>query len=46
MSENLHDQPATGKLFDQAITGVHGRETEAVLEAYDFTGIETLADSG
>jgi hypothetical protein len=29
-----------------AMTGVHGRETEAMLEAYDFTGIKTLADIG
>ena len=36
----------TGRLFDQAMTGVHGRETEAMLEAYDFTGIATLADVG
>lgn len=40
------DHPETGKLFDQAMTGVHGRETEAMLEAYDFTGIGTLADIG
>jgi hypothetical protein len=38
--------PETGKLFDQAMTGVHGRETEAMLEAYDFTGVGTLADIG
>jgi hypothetical protein len=35
-----------GELFDQAMTGVHGRETEAMLEAYDFTGISVLADIG
>jgi len=40
------DHPDMGKLFDQAMTGVHGRETEAMLEAYDFTGIGTLADIG
>jgi ubiquinone/menaquinone biosynthesis C-methylase UbiE len=40
------EHPETGKLFDQAMTGVHGRETEAMLEAYDFTGISTLADIG
>jgi hypothetical protein len=40
------EHPETGKLFDQAMTGVHGRETEAMLEAYDFTGIRTLADIG
>jgi hypothetical protein len=40
------DHLETGKLFDQAMTGVHGRETEAMLEAYDFTGIGTVADIG
>ncbi len=40
------ENPETGKLFDQAMTGVHGRETVAMLEAYDFTGIRTLADIG
>jgi hypothetical protein len=40
------ENPVTGKLFDQAMTGVHGRETDAMLEAYDFTGIRTLADIG
>jgi hypothetical protein len=42
----LTENPETGNLFDQAMTGVHGRETEAMLEAYDFTGIGTLADIG
>jgi hypothetical protein len=42
----LSENPETGKLFDQAMTGVHGRETEAMLEAYDFTGIGTLVDIG
>jgi hypothetical protein len=44
--EFLSDNPETGRLFDQAMTGVHGRETEAMLGAYDFTGIGTLADIG
>src|SRR6202011_3445385 len=38
------EHPETANLFDQAMTGVHGRETEAILEAYDFAGIGTLAD--
>jgi hypothetical protein len=42
----LSENPEPGKLFDQAMTGVHGRETGAMLEAYDFTGIKTLADIG
>jgi hypothetical protein len=40
------EHPETGKLFDHAMTGVHGRETDCMLEAYDFTGIRTLADIG
>jgi hypothetical protein len=40
------EHPETGKLFDQAMSGVHGRETEAMLEAYDFGGIKTLVDLG
>ena len=40
------ENPDAGKIFDQAMTGVHGRETDAMLEAYDFTGIGTLADIG
>jgi ubiquinone/menaquinone biosynthesis C-methylase UbiE len=40
------ENPETGKIFDQAMTGVHGRETDAMLEAHDFTGIGTLADIG
>jgi O-methyltransferase domain/Dimerisation domain len=42
----LAENRATGKLFDQAMTGVHGSETEAMLDAYDFSGIGTLADIG
>jgi hypothetical protein len=53
--EKIHDKPIfdffaenhePGKLFDQAMTGVHGRETGAMLDSYDFTGIKTLADIG
>jgi ubiquinone/menaquinone biosynthesis C-methylase UbiE len=40
------DNPETAKNFDQAMTGVHGCETEAMLEVYDFTGMGTLADIG
>jgi hypothetical protein len=40
------EHPEAGEVFDRAMTGVHGRETEAMLGAYDFTGIRTLADVG
>lgn len=42
----LSQHPDKGQLFDAAMTGVHGRETAAMLEAYDFSGIGTLADIG
>lgn len=35
-----------GRVFDEAMTSVHGRETEAVLEAYDFSSVGVLADVG
>jgi hypothetical protein len=33
-------------VFDQAMVSVHGRETGAMLDAYDFSDIGTLADVG
>jgi hypothetical protein len=42
----LSANPEKGKLFDEAMTGVHGRETAAMLDAYDFSGIGVLADVG
>ncbi len=44
--DHLAAHPEKGKLFDEAMTGVHGRETQAMLDAYDFAGIGTLADIG
>jgi hypothetical protein len=34
------------KTFDEAMVAVHGRETVAMLDAGDFSGIATLADVG
>ena len=42
LSKNL-DQ---AKTFDAAMVGVHGRETSAMTDAYDFSGIGVLADVG
>lgn len=42
----LARHPDRGKLFDEAMTGIHGRETTAMLDAYDFSGIGVLADVG
>lgn len=42
----LAQHPEQAKLFDETMVGVHGRETGAMLEAYDFSGIGVLADIG
>lgn len=42
----LGAHPEAGRIFDAAMTGVHGRETAAMLDAYDFSGINVLADIG
>jgi ubiquinone/menaquinone biosynthesis C-methylase UbiE len=42
----LSKNAGAGAVFDDAMTGIHGRETVAMLEAYDFSGIATLADIG
>ncbi len=42
----LAEHPEAGRLFDEAMTGVHGRETAAMLDAYDLSGIGVLADVG
>ena len=35
---------AFGAIFDQAMTSISHSQIGAVLEAYDFSGISTLAD--
>ena len=42
----LTAHPESAKTFDAAMTGVHGAESQAMLDAYDFGGIETLVDVG
>jgi hypothetical protein len=42
----LSRHPEQAKVFDAAMVGVHGRETAALIEAYDLTGITVLADVG
>jgi hypothetical protein len=42
----LGDHPEKGKLFDQAMESVHGEETDAMLEAYDFGAGRVVADVG
>jgi hypothetical protein len=42
----LAKHPEQAKIFDEAMVAVHGRETGAMLEAYDFSEIGVLADVG
>lgn len=44
--EFLTENPEEAALFDQAMPSFHAGETEAMLDAYDFSGIGTLADIG
>jgi hypothetical protein len=42
----LSKHPEQAEVFDAAMVGVHGRETAAMTDAYDFSGIAVLADIG
>ncbi|MFM9965887.1 MAG: methyltransferase [Planctomycetaceae bacterium] len=44
--EFLRHTPENAAIFDQGMVGVHGRETDAMLTAFDFSGIRVLADIG
>jgi hypothetical protein len=44
--EYIGAHPDMGPLFDAAMTSIHGHETAAMLNAYDFSGIPVLADIG
>ncbi len=44
--EHLEVNPEDAAIFDSAMTAVHGPETAAMIEAYDFSGIQCLADIG
>jgi hypothetical protein len=42
----LGDNPDKARIFDAAMVGIHGRETNAILDAYDFSGVGVVADIG
>jgi hypothetical protein len=42
----LSERPAAARLFDEAMVSIHGPETAAMLEAYDFSPFGVLADLG
>ncbi len=42
----LAEHPEKARLFDAAMTSIHGHETRAMLEAFDLSDIKTFADIG
>ena len=42
----LSEHPDKARVFDAAMVGIHGRESTAILGAYDFAGTSVLADIG
>jgi hypothetical protein len=42
----LASHPEQARVFDDAMVGVHGVETQAMLDAYDFSTFGTLVDVG
>jgi hypothetical protein len=44
--EFLSEHPEQAAIFDKAMVGVHGRETPAILDAYDFSSFSSVADIG
>jgi ubiquinone/menaquinone biosynthesis C-methylase UbiE len=42
----LSEHAEQAKIFDAAMTGFHGPETQAMIDAYDYTGVNTLVDIG
>jgi hypothetical protein len=42
----LSEHPEEAKIFDAAMTGFHGPETQAMIDAYDYAGVNTLVDIG
>lgn len=46
MFDYIGKHPELPAVFDAGMTAFHGYETQAMLDAYDFNGIETLADVG
>jgi hypothetical protein len=44
--EFLSQNPEQAAIFDKAMVGVHGRETSAMLDVYDFSTFASVADIG
>jgi hypothetical protein len=44
--EYFAERPEQARVFDAAMTSIHGSETAAMIEAYDFSRLGLLADIG
>lgn len=44
--DHLADHPESARIFDEAMTGIHGPETGAMIAAYSFDSFETIVDIG
>lgn len=44
--EYLAEHPEQAAIFDRAMVSIHGRESSAVADAYDFTPFDAVADVG
>jgi len=44
--EWLAQNPEAGRIFDAAMTGIHGPETRPMIDAYDFNAFNTIIDIG
>jgi ubiquinone/menaquinone biosynthesis C-methylase UbiE len=42
----LGEHPDKARIFDAAMVGIHGRESDAILNAYDFSVFGVVADIG
>ncbi len=42
----LPDDPGLAELFDASMSSIHSTETKAIIDAYDFSQLGTLADLG
>ena len=46
MFEFIHADAARGSLFDAAMTSIHGRETDLILQTFDFGSASMVVDVG
>jgi SAM-dependent methyltransferase len=44
--EYMREHPERGRIYDAAMNGIHDFETEPMLNAYDFSRFESVADIG